>query len=146
MRSLKYILGAALLACIPFSVSAQFMFGGGGNRAAQDSLRKIAAADYADMLAKVGVGQPREGRQPNSPDESKHPNYDELIANPYPFYPDPLVTESGKKVTSAKMWTKVRRPEIVRLFEDNVYGRIPENTPSVKWEVTSEEKKDFAGP
>ena len=144
MRIVKYILAAAIVACIPFTVSAQFMFGG-GNRAAQDSLRKIAAADYADMLAKVGVGQPREGCQPNSPDESKHPNYDELIANPYPFYPDPLVTESGKKVTSAKMWTKVRRPEIVKLFEDNVYGRIPDNVPGVKWEVTSEEKKDFAG-
>lgn len=145
MRNLKYVLSAAILACIPFTVSAQFMFGGGGNRAAQDSLRKIAAADYADMLAKVGVGQPREGRQPNSPDESKHPNYDELIANPYPFYPDPLITESGKKVKNAKMWYKTRRPELVKLFEDNVYGRIPENTPSVKWEVTHEEKKDFAG-
>lgn len=145
MRNLKYLLSAAILACIPFTVSAQFMFGGGGNRAAQDSLRKIAAADYADMLAKVGVGQPREGRQPNSPDESKHPNYDELIANPYPFYPDPLITESGKKVKNAKMWYKTRRPELVKLFEDNVYGRIPENTPSVKWEVTNEEKKDFAG-
>jgi hypothetical protein len=145
MRNLKYVLSAAILACIPFTVSAQFMFGGGGNRAAQDSLRKIAAADYADMLAKVGVGQPREGRQPNSPDESKHPNYDELIANPYPFYPDPLITESGKKVKNAKMWYKTRRPELVKLFEDNVHGRIHENTPSVKWEVTNEEKKDFAG-
>ena len=54
MRDLKYILAAAILACVPFTVSAQFMFGG-GNRAAQDSLRKIAAADYADMLAKVGA-------------------------------------------------------------------------------------------
>ena len=43
------------------------------------------------------------------------------------------------------MWYKVRRPEIVRLFEDNVYGRIPGNVPSVKWEVTKEEKKEFGG-
>ena len=43
------------------------------------------------------------------------------------------------------MWYKVRRPELVRLFEDHVYGRIPDNVPSVKWEVTNEEKKDFAG-
>ena len=56
---------------------------GGGNRPNQDSLRRITAADYADMLAKVGVGKPREGRQPNSLDESKHPNYDELTTNPY---------------------------------------------------------------
>ena len=145
MKTTMYFFGTLLIACIPFTAHAQFMMFGGGNPARQDSLRKIAAADYADMLAKVGVGQPREGRQPNSQDESKHPNYDELTANPYPFYPDPLVTESGKKVTNAKMWTKVRRPEIVRLFEDNVYGRIPANVPGVKWEVTNEEHKEFAG-
>ena len=145
MKTLKYILGTMLIACIPFTANAQFMMFGGGNRANQDSLRKIAEADYADMLAKVGISQPREGRQPNSPDESKHPNYDELTANPYPFYPNPLITESGKKVTNAKMWYKVRRPEIVKLFEDNVYGRIPAHVPGVKWEVTKEEKKEFAG-
>lgn len=122
---MRFFFGAMLLAFIPFVADAQFMMFGGGNRANQDSLRKIAAADYADMLAKVGVSQPREGRQPNSPDESKHPNYDELTANPYPFYPNPLVTESGKKVTSAKMWYKVRRPELVKLFEDHVYGIFP---------------------
>ena len=57
MKTIKFFLGAMLMACIPFTANAQFMFGG-GNRANQDSLRKIAAADYADMLAKVGVGQP----------------------------------------------------------------------------------------
>ena len=56
--------------CISLSANAQFPMFGGGNRVNQDSLRKIAAADYADMLAKVGVGQPREGRQPNSQDET----------------------------------------------------------------------------
>ena len=145
MKTLKYFFGTLLIACIPFIANAQFSMFGGRNRVNQDSLRKITEVDYADMLAKVGVGQPREGRQSNSPDESKHPNYDELIANPYPFYPDPLITENGKKVTSAKMWYKVRRPEIVKLFEDNVYGRIPDNVPEVKWEVVNEEKKEFAG-
>ena len=145
MKNLNHIIGTMLIVCIPFTANAQFMMFGGGNRANQDSLRKITEADYADMLAKVGVGQPREGRQPNSADESKHPNYDELTANPYPFYPDPLVTASGKKVTSAKMWYKERRPELVNLFEENVYGRIPDQVPTVKWEITNEEKKDFAG-
>ena len=145
MRTMKFFFATMLMACLPFAASAQFGMFGGGNRPNQDSLRRLTAADYADMLAKVGVGQPREGRQPNSQDASKHPNYDELIANPYPFYPDPLVTESGKRVTSAKMWYKVRRPELVRLFEEHVYGRIPADVPSVKWEVTNEEKRDFAG-
>ena len=101
MKTLKYFFGTMLLACIPFAANAQLAMPsfGGGNRPNLDSIRKITAVDYAVMLAKVGVGQPREGRQPNSPDESKHPNYNELTANPYPFYPDPLVTEDGKKVT-----------------------------------------------
>ena len=146
---MKQLLFTALLAMVFATADAQpgggmGMFGG-MNRARMDSLRKVTAADYADMLAKVGVGQPREGRQPNNEDVSKHPNYDELTANPYPFYPDVLVTESGKRVTSAKMWQKVRRPEIVRLFEDHVYGHMPASVPCVKWEVTKEEKKDFEG-
>ena len=144
MKAFSHFIGIMVMTCIPLAANAQFMFGG-GNRVNMDSLRRITATDYADMLTKVGVGQPREGRQPNSQDESKHPNYDELTANPYPFYPDALVTESGKRVTNAKMWHKVRRPELVKLFEDNVYGRIPDNVPNVKWEVTNEEKKDFAG-
>lgn len=146
---MKQLLFTVLLAMVFATADAQpgggmGMFGG-MNRAQMDSLRKVTAADYADMLAKVGVGQPREGRQPNNEDVSKHPNYDELTANPYPFYPEVLVTENGKRVTSAKMWQKERRPEIVKLFEDHVYGHIPAKVPSVTWEVTNEEKKDFEG-
>lgn len=146
---MKQLLFTVLLAMVFATADAQpgggmGMFGG-MNRARMDSLRKVTAADYADMLAKVGVGQPREGRQPNNEDVSKHPNYDELTANPYPFYPEVLVTENGKRVTSAKMWQKERRPEIVKLFEDHVYGHIPAKVPNVTWEVTNEEKKDFEG-
>lgn len=141
----KSIIAIICMALLPLTASAQFFMFGGGNRAAQDSLRKIAAADYADMLQQLGTGQPREGRQPNNADVSKHPNYDELVANPYPFYPDALTTQDGRTVKNARMWNKVRRPELVRLFEDNVYGRIPENVPGVTWTVTKEEKKDFKG-
>ena len=64
-------------------------------------------------------------------------NYDEAKANPYPDLPDPLVMKSGKKVTSAKMWWDLRRPEIVEDFDREVYGRVPKNVPKVKWEVTN---------
>ena len=53
MKTLEHLFGIVLMACIPFTANAQFTMFGGGNRANQDSLRKIAAADYADMLAKV---------------------------------------------------------------------------------------------
>jgi len=50
--------------------------------------------------------------------------------------PDPLVMSSGERVTSASMWRERRRPEIVKLYETEIYGRIPDNAPKVKWEVT----------
>ena len=76
MKTLKLLCVMILMTSIPLAANAQFLMFGGGSPEKQDSLRRIAAADYADNLAKVGVGQPREGRQPNNPDERKHPNYD----------------------------------------------------------------------
>lgn len=44
-----------------------------------------------------------------------------------PFYtlPDPLITDDGRKVTDAKMWWEQRRPEIMSLFENEMYGKTP---------------------
>jgi len=48
-------------------------------------------------------------------------NYDEAKVGTYTL-PDPLTLANGKKVTTAKVWNEVRRPEIVKLFEENQYG------------------------
>jgi hypothetical protein len=72
--------------------------------------------------------------------DSKSPyaaNYDESKANPYPELPDVLVLNNGKKITSAKMWWAQRRPQIVELFDSEIYGRVPKGTPNVNWEVVS---------
>ena len=45
--------------------------------------------------------------------------------------------KNGKKVTTAEQWWKKRRPEIVEDFDREVYGRVPKDTPEVKWEVTA---------
>ena len=63
-------------------------------------------------------------------------NYDESRVAPYTL-PDPLVLKNGKKVTTAKMWWKQRRPEIVEDFDNEIYGRVPKDTPKVNWEVVS---------
>jgi (4-O-methyl)-D-glucuronate---lignin esterase len=68
-------------------------------------------------------------------------NYDESKANPYPNLPDPLVLKNGKKVTTAKVWWDQRRPEIAEDFDREIYGRVPENTPKVDWEVVSTTKE-----
>ena len=65
-------------------------------------------------------------------------NYDPAKANPYPDLPDPLTLKNGQKVTTADMWWKQRRPEIVEDFEREVIGRIPKNVPRVTWTITTQ--------
>ncbi|HVT81628.1 MAG TPA: acetylxylan esterase [Phycisphaerae bacterium] len=62
-------------------------------------------------------------------------NYDESKANPYPNLPDPLTLNNGQKVTTPEMWWNQRRPEIVELFDREIYGRRPKAFPKVTWEV-----------
>jgi (4-O-methyl)-D-glucuronate---lignin esterase len=62
-------------------------------------------------------------------------NYDEAKANPYPNLPNPLTFNDGKPVKNAEMWWKERRPQIVRDFDNEIYGWAPKETPPVRWEV-----------
>ena len=62
-------------------------------------------------------------------------NYSEDKVAPYTL-PDPLVTSDKRPVTTAEMWVKQRRPEILKFFRDEVYGAVPANAPKVTWEVT----------
>jgi hypothetical protein len=61
-------------------------------------------------------------------------NYDEAKVAPYTL-PDPLVLSSGRRVTDAAAWTGQRRPDIMRLYETEIFGRVPSNAPKVTWEV-----------
>src|SRR5215207_4176990 len=44
--------------------------------------------------------------------------------------PDPLLTKSGAKVDSADAWFKTRRPEVLELFRETIYGRAPVGRPA----------------
>jgi hypothetical protein len=85
-----------------------------------------------DLLMITSLRRGANGRDPQAPNAA---NYDESKANPYPKLPDPLVLKNGRKVTTARMWWNRRRPEIVEDFDREIYGRVPKNTPRVKWEV-----------
>lgn len=63
-------------------------------------------------------------------------NYDEDKIPPYTL-PDPLTFIDGTKVTDAKAWKERRRPEILALFEEFMYGKTPENLKNITFEVTS---------
>lgn len=62
-------------------------------------------------------------------------NYDEEKVPEYEL-PDPLVSEGGTPITNPQAWSQLRRPEILHLFEDHVYGKTPIGRPeSMRWEV-----------
>src|SRR5436305_13071590 len=53
-------------------------------------------------------------------------NYSEERVPEYTL-PDPLVLAGGEPVTTPDVWAKKRRPEILRFYQTEIYGRIPEN-------------------
>src|SRR5215470_12368208 len=61
-------------------------------------------------------------------------NYDESKVAPYSL-PDPLVLSNGRPVSNVDMWTKHRRPELIKLYETEIYGRVPADAPKVTWEI-----------
>lgn len=76
--------------------------------------------------------------RPRSSPNAKAPNaanYDEAKADVYPTLPDPLMLNDGRRVTSAAMWWKKRRPEIVADFDREILGYTPKHLPGVKWTV-----------
>jgi len=72
------------------------------------------------------------------------PNYDEAKVPDYTL-PDPLVCLDGKQVTDAETWRRKRRPEILALFEEHVYGRSPAAPEKLDFELYSKEPGALGG-
>ena len=51
-------------------------------------------------------------------------NYDEAKVGDYTL-PNPLVCTDGSRVTNSESWTQKRRPEILELYRENIFGRSP---------------------
>jgi hypothetical protein len=103
-----------------------------------------AEQDHRLMMDTLGIAALRpgaDGRDPNAPNAA---NYDEAKGNPYPDLPPVLVLANGKPVSDSKTWWKKRRPEIVELFDREVYGRMPAHVPGVTWSV-NESRDDVVG-
>ncbi len=61
-------------------------------------------------------------------------NYDETKVPQFEL-PDPLVMLDGSHVTDSQMWIEQRRPEVLALFEEHVYGRAPDKKIKIKHKV-----------
>ena len=86
---------------------------------AQEPKTWTTAEDHQQMMAQLGIRALRPGPSGNesAPNQA---NYDESKANPFPILPDALTLKNGTKVTTAAVWWKQRRPEIVEDFEREV--------------------------
>jgi hypothetical protein len=72
-------------------------------------------------------------------------NYDETKVGSF-VMPDPLVCADGTRVATAEQWRQKRRPEVLGMFEREVYGRTPAGMPAApRFVVTSEDRHALDG-
>ena len=64
-------------------------------------------------------------------------NYDESKVPSYTL-PDVLKASNGQIINNKSSWEKTRRPEILKLFEDNVYGEMPKDYDSINFALTND--------
>lgn len=72
------------------------------------------------------------------------PNYDEAKVPVY-VLPDVLTLANGKTVRNKRQWEQTRRGELLQLFEDNIYGDMPESYDSIRYTVVNEDKQSMEG-
>jgi hypothetical protein len=78
--------------------------------------RDLAASLFAITLTTLALSPlPTRAEDFPAPDQLK----------PQRGLPDPLVFFDGRKVQSKEQWEQERRPELKRLFQHYMYGRLP---------------------
>ncbi len=102
----------------------------------QVAIQAATEKDHQRMMDLLGIKSLRPGANgdAHAPNAA---NYDESKADLYPNLPDPLVLNSGKRISTPNAWWGERRPQIVELFDREILGRVPANLPKVTWEVVS---------
>jgi hypothetical protein len=65
-------------------------------------------------------------------------NYDEGRIPAYTL-PDPLVLSNGKPVMDMQTWWSLRRPEIMSMFEEEMFGRTPAAKIALNFATTAED-------
>ncbi|KAA9356292.1 alpha/beta hydrolase family protein [Larkinella humicola] len=76
--------------------------------------------------------------------QSPEPNYDETKIPPYTL-PDPLVTPTGKRITTARQWESQQRAVLLKQFATQVYGVTPERRLATRYEIKSVDSSALGG-
>lgn len=112
-----------------FTAQAQF------SQAERDSIARLTKADYLQMLGQLGLKEsdmrPGPSGNPSAPNAA---NSEESNVRNY-ILPELMELDNGKTISTPQEWWQQRRPEIEEAFDQEMYGKVPENIPSVKWQV-----------
>jgi hypothetical protein len=135
----RYILSAALVVVFVTASIAQSPPGPPANSnqtRAEDSPQPAPGTrGNADNVPYIGKSDPK-GNPVRLAKATGHvSNYSEEKIPPYTL-PDPLVMAGGERITTAEQWRTKRRPEILKIYQNEIYGRVPAGAPKVTWQVT----------
>lgn len=97
-------------------------------------LQRLSNLDHDRMMQRLGIDSLRRGYD-GGKNTIHPPNIDEAKANPYPVLPDPLLANSGRRITTPAQWWKYRRQEILQAFDSCIYGNLPTHIPAVRWQL-----------
>jgi hypothetical protein len=71
-------------------------------------------------------------------------NYDESKVGNYTL-PDLLVLANGQPVRDAQTWFNVRRPELLKLYDTDIFGRVPASAPKATFKVVETDTNALGG-
>ena len=71
-------------------------------------------------------------------------NYYEEKVPPF-MLPDVLTLFNGQPVRDADTWAKQRRPELIKLYESEIFGRVPATAPKARFEVVGADETVLEG-
>ncbi|MBC3787809.1 alpha/beta fold hydrolase [Spirosoma utsteinense] len=96
-------------------------------------IKSVSLASFFLLVLVQGQAQP-----------SFQANYDESKVPPYTL-PELLKTTTNREVRDKETWEKVRRPEIITLFEENVYGQMPKAYDRLTYSIKNKNTSAMGG-
>ena len=69
-------------------------------------------------------------------------NYDESKV-PDLVLPDPFVGAKGEIIHSVEAWERIKRPELLNIFADQVYGQLPTDYDAIDFEVSIDPNNSY---
>lgn len=71
-------------------------------------------------------------------------NYDESKISDFTL-PELLRFEDGRIVKNKRQWENGRRAEVLRIFEDHMYGQVPKDFDKIDFEIVNEDENAMGG-